>query len=175
MPRVYVSVGSNLEPERHVRAAVRALRERFGALALSPVYASAPVGFAGPEFLNLVVSYDSEEPPESIADALRSIEDAAGRRRDGPRFSDRTLDLDLILYGDRVQEGPGLRLPRPEVLEHAHVLGPLADLAAGEVHPRLGQTYGAIWARFDRTGQALRPAPLDLAAEAGEPAAWQSR
>ncbi|MCU0936813.1 MAG: 2-amino-4-hydroxy-6-hydroxymethyldihydropteridine diphosphokinase [Gammaproteobacteria bacterium] len=166
MPRVYVSVGSNLEPERHVRAAVRALRERFGALALSPVYASAPVGFAGPEFLNLVVSYDSEEPPESIADALRSIEDAAGRRRDGPRFSDRTLDLDLILYG---------RLPRPEVLEHAHVLGPLADLAAGEVHPRLGQTYGAIWARFDRTGQALRPAPLDLAAEAGEPAAWQSR
>ncbi|MCU0935657.1 MAG: 2-amino-4-hydroxy-6-hydroxymethyldihydropteridine diphosphokinase [Gammaproteobacteria bacterium] len=173
MPRVYVSVGSNLEPERHVRAAVRALRERFGALAASPVYASAPVGFSGPEFLNLVVSFESGEPPESIAEALRSIEDTAGRRRDGPRFSDRTLDLDLILYGDRIQEGPGLRLPRTEVLEHAHVLGPLADLAPGEVHPRVGETYGAIWARFDRAAQTLRAVPLDLAADAGGPA-WPS-
>lgn len=174
MPRVYVSVGSNLEPERHVRAAVRALRERFGRVEVSPVYASAPVGFDGPEFLNLVIGFDSAESPEAVAQALRTVEDAAGRRRDGPRFSDRTLDLDLILYGDRVQEGPGLRLPRPEVLEHAHVLGPLADLAANEVHPRIGRTYGAIWADFDRAGQELRRIPLDLAADAGEQA-WRSR
>ncbi len=170
MPRVYVSIGSNLDPERHVRAAVRALRERFGPLAVSPVYASAPVGFEGPEFLNLVVGFDSEAPPEAVADTLRSIEDAAGRRRDGPRFSDRTLDLDLILYGDRVQEAPRLRLPRPEVLEHAHVLGPLTDLAADDVHPTLRRTFAEIWAGFEPAGQALRKVPLDLAADAVEPA-----
>jgi 2-amino-4-hydroxy-6-hydroxymethyldihydropteridine diphosphokinase len=162
MPRVYVAIGSNLEPERHVRAAVQALRARFGHLAASPVYACPPVGFEGPEFLNLVVAFDTDEPPRSLVRALKAIEETQGRRRDAPRFADRTLDLDLLMYGDEVLEEEGLRVPRPEILEHAHVLGPLCDLAGDRVHPCLGRTFRAVWAELDQTQRGLRRAVLEI-------------
>ena len=162
MPRVYVAIGSNLEPERHVRAAVQALRARFGHLAASPVYACPPVGFEGPEFLNLVVAFDTDEPPRPLAQALKALEEAEGRRRDGPRFADRTLDLDLLLYGDEVLEEEGLRLPRPEILEHAHVLGPLCDLAGDRLHPCLGRTFRVLWTELGHPPQGLRRATLDI-------------
>lgn len=74
MPEVFVGVGSNSEPERELRLAVGAVAERFGALRLSAVYASAPVGFTGPDFLNLVLGFETDEPPQAVAAALHEIE-----------------------------------------------------------------------------------------------------
>ncbi|HHO67827.1 MAG TPA: 2-amino-4-hydroxy-6-hydroxymethyldihydropteridine diphosphokinase [Gammaproteobacteria bacterium] len=160
MARVYVSVGSNVDRERNVRASLHTLRERFGRLQSSRVYQTEAVGFEGEPFYNLVVGFDTDLAPRELVDLLHAIEAAQGRRRDQPSFSDRSLDLDLLLYDDRVMDEPGLVLPRPEILEYAFVLGPLAELAGELRHPVLGQSYRALWEAFDASGQAMRPVEL---------------
>ena len=161
MRRAYVSIGSNVDPARHIRAALHALENRFGPLAVSPVYESPALGFQGANFLNLVVGFDTDESASALSATLKAIETEQGRVRTGPRFADRTLDLDLILCGDEVlSEGP-LRLPRPEILEHAHVLRPLADLSGDALHPLLRRPYRNLWAAFDGARQPLWPVPFD--------------
>ncbi len=125
----------------------------------SPVYESAAVGFAGDPFLNLVVGADTGWPIEVVQRRLREIEDAHGRVRGPDRFAPRTLDIDLLTYGDAVR--PDLDLPRDEIERYAFVLGPLADVAPDEAHPTVGQSYGALWAAFDRAAQPLRRIDFD--------------
>ena len=145
MTRVYLSLGSNLEPQRHLRAALEALHERFGAIIESPVYRFPAIGFDGPDFLNLAVGLDTDVDPESLNVWLHALEDRRGRRRDVPRFSSRTLDIDLVLYGALVQKGRNhLDVPRPE-LAQAFVLKPLADIAPRALHPLLGKTMLDLW------------------------------
>lgn len=156
MPRVYLSVGSNVDRVANIQAAARALRGHYGQLDMSAVYESRAVGFEGNDFYNLVIGFDTETGPRAVAGTLKSIEDRQGRSRAAPRFSDRTLDLDLILYGDLVTREEGLSLPRPEVLEHAFVLRPLAEIAGNEVHPVANKTYEQLWSAFEAPGQVLR-------------------
>lgn len=162
MAYVYVSIGSNIRPEQNVRAAVRALRERFGGLAVSPVYRSASVGFDGSDFLNLVVGFRTELEPLALAEELRALESAQGRVRGGEKFSARTLDLDILTYDDRVLQQGRLVLPRDEITRYAFVLRPLADLAGERLHPELGVTYAALWASFDDTQQSMEPVEMDF-------------
>jgi len=160
MERVYVGIGSNIEPERHVRAGVAALEQAFGPLQCSTVYESRAVGFSGDNFYNLVVAFDTEQSLREVAAALRAIEDRYGRDRSGPRFSSRTLDIDLLLYGDRVEQSDGIRLPREEITENAHVLRPLAELAPERRHPVLQRTFAEMWEAFDQSGQPLWPVQI---------------
>lgn len=142
----YLSLGSNLDPETHLRAAAAALRARFGAVRFSPVYRVPAVGFEGPDFLNAAAALDSDLDPVALDAWLHALEDAQGRRRDVPRFSSRTLDIDLVLYDDRILSGPGkLQLPRAEI-EQAFVLKPLADLAPQFREPRSRRTLAELWA-----------------------------
>lgn len=157
MTRVYLSVGSNIDRDRHIRAALDALADSFGNLQLSRVYESEAVGFAGDRFYNLVVGIDTELGVAELTAALRAIEDRNGRHRDGPRFSARTLDIDILAHGQSVGIIDGTQLPRPEILAHAFVLRPLADVAAACEHPAVHQTYGQLWAAFDQTGPQLWP------------------
>lgn len=142
-----------------MRAAIEALREHFGAIALSPIYESRAVGFDGDAFLNCVAAFDTALPPAQVAAALHAIEADHGRRREGPRFGPRTLDLDLLLYGDEVSDNPVL--PRPEILEYDFVLRPLADLAPAERHPRNGETYESLWRHFQGARTGLRRVAFD--------------
>lgn len=162
MARVYVSLGSNIERERNLRAAVRALREHFGPLGLSPVYESRPIGFEGENFYNLVAAIDTAETPEAVVAALHAIEQRLGRRRGTSRYVSRTIDLDALLYDDLVREDAALRLPRREIREYACVLRPLADLAPERRHPQTGETYAEMWARFDQKAQPLSRVELEF-------------
>lgn len=143
--RAYISVGSNVEPERHIRGAIEALRARYGSVLESRTYQTPAEGFAGDDFLNLVLGVDTDEPVAAVMAFLREIETAEGRVRGGPRFAARTLDLDLLTYGELVSAAPGPVLPRADILEYNFVLGPLAELAATERHPVLGATYAELW------------------------------
>ena len=160
MARVYLSLGSNLQPQRHLHAALDELRERFGELTVSPAYRSAAIGFAGADFINLAVGLDTELEPMALNDWLHALEDRHGRRRDVPRFSDRTLDVDIVLYDDRVLRGPGhLDIPRKE-LRHAFVLKPIADIAPQLRHPVSGLSMAALWAAFPAASEPLSVEPL---------------
>lgn len=147
-----LSLGSNLEPEANLRSAIAALRARFdmkhaSAVRVSAIYRTAAVGFDGGDFLNAGVVVETDLAPLALDTWLHALEDAHGRDRSGPRFGDRTLDIDLVLYDDVVMDGPGhLRLPRDD-LRHAFVLRPLAEIAPAIVEPRSGLTLALLWAR----------------------------
>jgi 2-amino-4-hydroxy-6-hydroxymethyldihydropteridine diphosphokinase len=148
MARIYLSLGSNVAPRHYLRAALDELRERFGGIVVSPAYRSGSVGFDGAEFINLAVGLDTELSPVDLNDWLHALEDRHGRRRDVPRFADRTLDLDIVFYGDLVLDGPGhMQIPRDE-LKHAFVLRPLADIAPQFRHPLTGESMADLWAAF---------------------------
>ena len=156
MPRVWVSIGSNVDRERSIRGAVSELRARYGQLTVSRVYESEAVGFEGRPFYNLVVGFDTDESPSELTARLRAIEDAFGRERGPDKFAPRTLDMDLLTYGERIERAEGVELPRDEITRYAFVLGPLAEVAPDDVHPVTGLVYRAMWDAFDKSAQPLR-------------------
>jgi 2-amino-4-hydroxy-6-hydroxymethyldihydropteridine diphosphokinase len=164
MARAMLSLGSNLEPERHLAAAVAELRARFVGVEISPVYRTPAVGFEGPDFLNLAAIVKTDLEPEALDAWLHALEDRHGRRRDVPRFSSRTLDVDLVLYDNQVLRGPGnLEIPRGELAKHAFVLKPCMDLAPGWLHPTLGRTLAELWAEYPEAKKAgIETVPLKL-------------
>lgn len=155
MVQVYLSIGSNIDPAENIRASLTTLQQHYGELSLSSVYETEAVGFEGDNFYNLVVGFHTAESPSEIAHVLRDIEHLQGRRRSGERFSARTLDIDLILYGDLVLKTAQLEIPRDEILKYAFVLGPLAELAPDAQHPVTGQRYAELWARFNQQSQPM--------------------
>ncbi len=128
--RVFIAVGSNVDPGRKIKGALKLLGERASLVAVSSFYRTEPLGGAGPPYYNGVVEIESSLPPLELKNSLLcSIEDSLGRVRSADRYGPRTIDLDLILYGDTVFEDDGLKLPSPEILERAFVAVPLAELA----------------------------------------------
>jgi 2-amino-4-hydroxy-6-hydroxymethyldihydropteridine diphosphokinase len=148
MARVYLSLGSNVDAERHLADALRALRERFGALEVSATWRSAAVGFEGAAFLNNAAAFDCDVGRTDLRDWLHALEDASGRDRSLPRYADRKLDLDIALWceGDRCATD----LTREE-FERAHVLAPLAELAPGLREPFTGATLQERWRQLAPT------------------------
>lgn len=156
MKSAYLGLGSNVDAKRHIRLAVHALIKRFGDAELSPIYCSKAVGFEGEDFINLVARIETELKPMELRHYLRSLEDQHGRSRNVPKWSDRTLDIDILLFGDLVADSEKLTLPRPEILHFAHVLKPLADLAPELIHPLEGISYAELWSRGDWSESRLK-------------------
>ena len=150
MTRVYLSLGSNVDPEKNLRDAIAELRRKFGAIAVSLTYRFLAVGLDGPDFLNLAIGIETEMSAQALNDWVHELEDRQGRRRDVPRFSNRTLDIDIVLYGDEIVRGSGnLEIPRKELLL-TFVMQPLNDIASDVVHPVLHRSIGELW----RSGSA---------------------
>ncbi len=147
--RVYLSIGSNLQPDQHIAAALAELREHFENVEVSPLYRSAAVGFDGPDFINAAIALDTDWEPDRLNDWLHALEDRQGRRRDQPRYSSRTLDIDIVLFGNRVLTGVDhLQVPRSE-LGHAFVLRPLLDIAPDLCNPTNGERLDQHWPTAD--------------------------
>ncbi len=155
MSRVYLGLGSNVDSHIHITAALDALSFHFGHLDISPVYESESVGFAGSHFLNLVVGIQTTHPVAELVRELKKIEDDNGRSRSGPKFSPRTLDIDILTYRDYIGCHDGVHLPRDEVTQNAFVLLPLSELAPIDEHPELGVSYAELWLNYDNSTQKL--------------------
>ena len=162
MARIYISLGSNIEPELHLRNAVAALREYFSEVGLSPVYENEAVGFEGSPFWNLVAECETTLTPEKVQTELKAIEDKNGRLRDGPKFSARTLDLDLLLYDELDLREQGMDVPRDEINKYAFVLKPLCDLVPDLKHPVTGETMQVLWDKMAKGVQPMRVVEVEL-------------
>ncbi|RTI01625.1 2-amino-4-hydroxy-6-hydroxymethyldihydropteridine diphosphokinase [Thermus scotoductus] len=153
----YVGLGSNLGDRAGYLLQALSLLSRLPEtrfLRLSPVYETEPVGPPQPLYLNLVAEVDTKLPPRGFLEALLDIERSLGRERK-ERWGPRTIDLDLLLYGDLVLREVGLEVPHPRLHQRAFVLVPLADLVPEGRHPVLGRTFAELLAPLDRKG--VRP------------------
>ena len=154
--RVYLSLGSNIQREHYIRAALDALSAQFGDLTISSVYESESVGFAGSPFYNLVVGLQTDLSLEQLSDYLKKLEDANGRDRSAPKFASRTLDVDIVMVDDWVGNYAGIELPRPELYYNAYVLWPMAELLGEQGEPKTGQSFASLWRAFE-SEQRLQP------------------
>lgn len=157
MPTAYIALGANLAspagaPAQTFDAAIERLAELGAVSAQSSYLSTAPVGYADqPEFLNAVVALETELGPLALLNRLLAIEKEFGRDRshgivNGPR----TLDLDLILFGDVVLDTPELQLPHPRMHERAFVLDPIFEIAPELMHPVLRKTVTQLKKELDR-------------------------
>ncbi len=159
MARAFVSVGSNIDPETNVRAALLRLSKETDLRAISTIYLTEPLGRQGqPPFYNCVIEIETSLPPAELKfGVLRNIEAGLGRRRSDDKFAPRTIDLDLILYDDLVMTTPELTLPDPEILERPFLAIALSEITPGLVLPGSQSGIGEAAAKLSRTGmQPLR-------------------
>lgn len=148
MPLVALSLGSNISPERHLREALDALEARYGYLRTSSVFESEAVGFAGANFLNMVVVLETDDSLQALSRFLKEYEDRHGRVRSGPKTSGRTVDIDILMYGDLCGHYGDIELPRPEITENAFVLWPLTQLLGEETLPGTARQIADVWQHY---------------------------
>jgi len=147
---IYLSIGSNIDPEVHLEKCAHSFEAEFTKPLWSPVYRSAAVGMEGEDFLNAVVVAHTDKSIESTCSVLRRIEDQLGRIREENKFSSRTLDIDLLLYNDVVTNNNEITLPRAEITSALYVLAPLVDIAPLKIHPVTGKTYQVLLEELER-------------------------
>ncbi|MGV6850800.1 MAG: 2-amino-4-hydroxy-6-hydroxymethyldihydropteridine diphosphokinase [bacterium] len=162
MAKAYLSLGSNVDPERCLIAGIHSLREQFGDVICSSVFQCPAEGFDGDDFLNMAAIIHTDLSPQKLKEALHDIEYTHGRTRGAERFTDRTLDIDLVLYDDIILDEPGLQIPRDELDKYSFVLAPLAEIAPEYTHPVSGIKLQQLWQSFDRLNSKLTPISIDF-------------
>ena len=162
MAEVVVALGSNIEPERRLLQAARLLRAAFPGVRFSSCYRNPAVGFEGQDFINAVACLEADMDVAPLLAALHAIEEQCGRHRDDPKWAPRAMDLDVLLIDGRVGEWPGLKLPRPDLLRRAFMLGPLAELEPARRHPTDGRRMDELWRELQPLAPPLTRVPLDL-------------
>lgn len=160
MTSVLVAAGSNVDPAANLRRALDVLAAHYPDLRCSRAYRNAAVGFEGEDFVNLVLLVETGEGVREVLARLHAAEEACGRERHAPKWAPRAMDLDILLYGDRVCDEPGLVLPRPDLVRRPYMLGPAAEVAPELVHPTLRLTLGELWRNFDQAAHAMRPVDI---------------
>jgi 2-amino-4-hydroxy-6-hydroxymethyldihydropteridine diphosphokinase len=160
VPSVFVAAGSNVRPEEHLSLALSEIERIYAPLRVSPAYRNRAVGFEGDDFINLVVGFETEDPIERVRERLQAVEAACGRPPGAPRWAPRTMDLDVLLYGDRVSDEPGLVTPRPDLVRRPYMLKPMVDLEPDLLHPTLGKTMKALWSELDTGDHEMAPVTI---------------
>lgn len=155
MVEVFVAAGSNVDPVRHLRTALDALARIYPSLRVSPAYRNKAVGFEGEDFINLVVGLSTPDPVTQVRANLQQVEQLCGRPPQAPKWAPRTMDLDILLYGQRVSQEPGLILPRPDLIRRPYMLKPMVDIAPDVEHPVLHRTMRELWDEFDSAGHEM--------------------
>ena len=155
MAKVYVSVGTNIDREKHTKAAIKELNQRFDELRLSSIYEAESVGYDGENYFNFVASFTTDLSVGELSKTLKKIEADYGRLPNTPINAGRIIDIDILTYDDLVGVIDGVQLPRDEITKNAYVLLPLAELAANTLHPVKRVSYQELWQAFDQSKQGL--------------------
>ena len=159
---VFLSLGSNINPEENLQYACRELKKTFGNIQVSSVYRNKPIGFEGNDFLNMVVKVKSTLNPNEILNFLRGLEAATGRDTATGTFDSRTLDIDMILYHNLVHPEKPFKIPRQDIELYSFVLCPLAEIDPDGIHPVIGKTFKDLWEDFDQEEHLLEKISLDI-------------
>ena len=147
MTQVFIAIGSNYHRDKNINAAISALKEQHLDLLISPTYQTPSYGFDGPDFFNLLATFESTQAHEDIVSSLKAIEVAQGRNyseKKSPRIS---IDLDLLLYGSEIINNENHQLPHPDILRYPFILQGLAELAPNLQHPILKQSFTELYAQ----------------------------
>lgn len=165
MGRAFIGIGSNVDRENNINSAVSELSRLGSNLRISSVYESEAYGFSGDNFYNMVVGFDTSLSPQDLSARLEKIEDDHGRDRNVPRYSSRTLDLDLLLFDDLIIHNDSIDLPRADIESFAFVLCPLAEIAADTLHPEKRIKISQIWENFNSNGHKIWKADIKITAQ----------
>jgi len=154
MARAFIGIGSNIDPAENVQAAIRSLAQKTHLVGISMVYCTDALDRPEqPPYYNCVVEIETEAPPTEVKHGiLRTIENNLGRKRTEDKYAPRTIDLDLIVYGDLTMDAEGINLPDPEILERPFLAIPLFELAPDMVLAGYGLRIGEIAAKLPQDG-----------------------
>jgi 2-amino-4-hydroxy-6-hydroxymethyldihydropteridine diphosphokinase len=158
MNTVYIGIGSNIERNYYITTALEKLRGIDSRLRRSTVYEAEPVGFCGNSFFNLVVELTTSLSLSQLSSKLKTIEVELGRRADAKKNEDRTIDLDILLFGEQITTSP--KIPRDDIYKFAFALWPLFELCPHRVIPGDGRTIAELWHSFEHK-QVLRAVDID--------------
>lgn len=161
MPKIYLSLGTNVNREKMLRECKKQLQKHFANTQLSPVYENPAIGFSGADFYNCVLAFDTQLSLEELIKILAATQLALDKKWNENEFSDRLIDIDLLLYGDYVSDNLDDKLPRQDITRYAFVLKPLTELAPNECHPILNKTFQQLWLEFDQTAHPLKVVNFD--------------
>ena len=159
---VFLSIGSNIDPEENLKYACRELKKAFGNIQISSVYRNKSIGFEGNDFLNMVVKVKSTFSPSEMLDFLGRVESATGRDIGTGVFDSRTLDIDMILYGDLVHPEEPLKIPRKDIELYSFVLCPLAEIDPNGIHTVIGKTFKDLWESFEQEKHPLNKVSIAI-------------
>ena len=151
--KVYVGIGSNIDKIRNIKGCLTHLKHFFSEIRISPIYQSKAVGMEGEDFYNLVVRFETSLGIEALEYKLREIEYRFGRKRNQPPHTSRTLDIDLLLFGNLVCEKHNV--PRDDITNYIFVLKPLCDLEPDLIHPIRHEKISILWKKFDKSLQVI--------------------
>lgn len=160
MALVYVSIGSNIQPEHHVCSCMQHLRNDFRDTVFSSIYQTPAEGFTGEPFLNLAAGFKTDSPLSNLRDYLKNLEIIHGRKHFQEKFSARTLDIDLLLY-DNLNLLPNTRIPHPDITDYPFVLFPLAEIAPEVIHPLLQKSIRWIVTNTKLSSENLKQVRLN--------------
>ena len=133
--KIFVGIGSNIDREKNIKSCMTILKGIYSNIIISPVYETESMGFDGPNFYNLVSSFETDENIYELKNTLNKIENNHGRHFNETKFSSRTLDIDILYYDDLILSDDKVQIPRKEICEYDFVLKPLIDLVPNFIHP----------------------------------------
>ena len=145
MPKIYLSLGSNIKPEVNLEEAKKLLSRNYQPQKESKIYKTKSVGFEGEDFLNQVVCFETDDSPENVITTLKDIEKKIGRKNRVEKFSEREIDIDLLLYRNFVGKALAKDIPHKDIDLYRFVLEPLAEIAPNLIHPKHQEKISEIW------------------------------
>ncbi|VAW42071.1 2-amino-4-hydroxy-6-hydroxymethyldihydropteridinepyrophosphokinase [hydrothermal vent metagenome] len=142
---VYLGIGSNVNKQQNIQSCIDYLQASFKYCIISPTYQSPAFGFAGNDFYNLAIKIKTHFDLHALKEWLMRLEDLHKRDRSQPRYSNRTLDIDILLFNNLIFQDDYITIPRPEIITQAYVLKPLLDISATIKHPQSHKDLLEYW------------------------------